>query len=75
MRRAAEAELMDWADDLTYAIHDVEDCYRAGLIPLHLLRPPQKGVVLRWRKERDFLNMSGPRSGQFLSYEGFHKKI
>jgi len=41
--RAAEAELMDWADDLTYAIHDVEDFYRAGLIPLHLLRPAQKG--------------------------------
>jgi dGTPase len=37
--RSAEAELMDWADDLTYAIHDAEDFYRAGLIPLHLLRP------------------------------------
>jgi dGTPase len=34
---------MDWADDLTYAIHDVEDFYRAGLIPMHLLRPPEKG--------------------------------
>ncbi len=32
-----EAQLMDWADDLTYAIHDAEDFYRAGLIPLHLL--------------------------------------
>jgi len=30
---------MDWADDLTYAIHDAEDFYRAGLIPLHLLLP------------------------------------
>lgn len=37
--RSAEAELMDWADDLTYAIHDAEDFYRAGLIPLHLLVP------------------------------------
>ena len=36
--RSVEAELMDWADDLTYAIHDAEDFYRAGLIPLHLLR-------------------------------------
>ena len=28
---------MDWADDLTYAVHDVQDFFRAGLIPLHLL--------------------------------------
>jgi dGTPase len=36
---APESRLMDWADDLTYSVHDVEDFYRAGLIPLHLLRP------------------------------------
>ncbi len=29
-----EAKIMDWADDLTYAIHDVADFYAAGLIPL-----------------------------------------
>lgn len=35
--RALEAELIDWADDVTYAVHDLEDFYRAGLIPIHLL--------------------------------------
>jgi dGTPase len=35
---AIEAQIMDWADDITYSIHDTEDFYRAGLIPLHLLR-------------------------------------
>jgi dGTPase len=32
-----EAKIMDWADDLTYAIHDVADFYEAGLIPLNEL--------------------------------------
>lgn len=33
-----EAQIMDWADDISYAIHDAEDFYRAGLIPLHVLK-------------------------------------
>jgi dGTPase len=36
-RKTVEASLMDWADDITYSVHDVEDFYRAGRVPLHLL--------------------------------------
>src|SRR6185437_9586804 len=35
--RTIEAEIMDWADDITYSVHDLEDFFRAGRMPLHLL--------------------------------------
>ncbi|MEM1367826.1 MAG: dGTP triphosphohydrolase [Cyanobacteria bacterium P01_H01_bin.15] len=36
-RQTAEASIMDFADDVTYSVHDFEDFYLAGLIPLELL--------------------------------------
>lgn len=35
--RSVEAEIMDWSDDVTYAVHDMEDSFRAGMVPLDQL--------------------------------------
>ncbi|WP_019506308.1 deoxyguanosinetriphosphate triphosphohydrolase family protein [Pleurocapsa sp. PCC 7319] len=35
--QSIEASIMDFADDITYSVHDLEDFYLAGLIPLELL--------------------------------------
>jgi dGTPase len=47
--QSLEAAVMDWADDITYALHDVEDFYRAGLIPLDILTAKNE----RGDQERD----------------------
>jgi dGTPase len=53
-KRCLEAEIMDWADDLTYAVHDLDDFFRAGLIPLHHLldrNSPESADLIRLFEE------------------------
>ncbi len=42
-RKSLEADIMEWSDDVAYAVHDMEDFFRAGLIPLdRLASDPQE---------------------------------
>src|SRR6516225_6410004 len=47
-RPCLEAQVMDWADDVAYSVHDMEDGFHAGLITFkNLESPTERAAVSR----------------------------
>ncbi|MFF4205595.1 deoxyguanosinetriphosphate triphosphohydrolase family protein [Streptomyces sp. NPDC001668] len=65
--RSPAAVIMDWADDVSYATHDLQDYFRAGLIPLHTLAMEETEAT------EDFYNFVDRRLTK--SHEGYRSNL
>jgi dGTPase len=55
--RCVEAQIMDWADDVAYSVHDLEDGVQAGHVPLDRIGSATEGVELVALAQESYLEV------------------
>jgi dGTPase len=85
-RRCLEAQVMDWADDIAYSVHDLEDAIHAGHLSVEVLAdPPERDALTelaatRWpaATPEDFAEAMARLVAQPFwptSYDGSHRAL